>query len=188
MMQVRHAHVTNLWIDLASADGHLEVRARDDGRGVAADQLDAHAGEPVSRPSLVEDQTLVRQGIVTLLSLVDDVEVVAEAQDGEKAVDTIPRVKPDVVLLDMHLPKRSGLEVLARLRQAKTLPPTFILTTFDDEHLVVRGLQAGARGFLLKDVSLERRVDCAFPAPGLSSPQRTRAGDPSAHVAWMQQP
>src|SRR5687767_12952886 len=103
------------------------------------------------RVCLVEDQTLVRQGIVTLLSLVDDIEVVAEAQDGDEAVETILRVRPDVVLLDMYLPMRSGLEVLASLQQAQSLPPTLILTTFDEDHLVIRALQAGARGFLLKD-------------------------------------
>ena len=112
------------------------------------------------RVCLVEDQTLVRQGIVTLLSLVDDIEVIAEAQDGQEAVETISRVKPDVVLLDMYLPKRSGLEVLASLQQAKALPPTLILTTFDEDHLVIRGLRAGgARGFMLKDVSLEQLTD-----------------------------
>jgi DNA-binding NarL/FixJ family response regulator len=111
------------------------------------------------RVCLVEDQTLVRQGIVTLLSLVDDIEVVAEAQDGDEAVDTISRVQPDVVLLDMYLPKRSGLDVLASLQHAQSLPPTLILTTFDEDHLVIRALQAGARGFLLKDVSLEQLTD-----------------------------
>jgi DNA-binding NarL/FixJ family response regulator len=113
----------------------------------------------VIRVCLVEDQTLVRQGIVTLLSLVEDIEVVAEIPDGQQAVDSIPRVNPDVVLLDMYLPKRSGLDVLASLRAAQALPPTLVLTTFDEDHLVIRALQAGARGFLLKDVSLEQLTD-----------------------------
>jgi DNA-binding NarL/FixJ family response regulator len=108
------------------------------------------------RVFLVEDQMLVRQGIQTLLGLVDDIQVVGEATDGEQAVDLIPRVQPDVVLLDMYLPRRTGLDVLRTLRAAETLPPTLILTTFDDDELVIGGLQAGARGFLLKDVSLER--------------------------------
>lgn len=108
------------------------------------------------RVCVVEDQMLVRQGIQTLLGLVDDVEVIAEASDGEQAIDLIPRVNPDVVLLDMYLPRRSGLEVLRTLSASDALPPTLILTTFDDDELVIGGLQAGARGFLLKDVSLER--------------------------------
>jgi DNA-binding NarL/FixJ family response regulator len=108
------------------------------------------------RVCLVEDQTLVRQGIHTLLGLVDDIEVVAEAQNGEEALAIIPRVKPDVVLLDIYLPKRSGLEVLRALQASNTLPPTLVLTTFDDDHLVIGALRAGAKGFLLKDVSLDQ--------------------------------
>ena len=108
------------------------------------------------RVCVVEDQMLVRQGIQTLLGLVDDIEVVAEAVDGDQAIELIPRLKPDVVLLDMYLPRRSGLEVLRTLSALQVLPPTLILTTFDEDKLVIGGLQAGARGFLLKDVSLER--------------------------------
>lgn len=108
------------------------------------------------RVCLVEDQMLVRQGIQTLLGLVEDIEVVGEATDAEQALDLIPRVTPDVVLLDMYFPRGSGLDVLRTLRATGTLPPTLILTTFDDDDLVIGGLQAGARGFLLKDVSLER--------------------------------
>lgn len=108
------------------------------------------------RVCLVEDQTLVRQGIQTLLGLVDDIEVVAEAKNGDEALAIIPDVKPDVVLLDMYLPKRSGLDVLRTLRAADVLPPTLVLTTFDDDRLVIGALRAGAKGFLLKDVSLEQ--------------------------------
>jgi DNA-binding NarL/FixJ family response regulator len=106
------------------------------------------------RVCLVEDQTLVRQGIQTLLDLVDDIEVVAEAQNGDEAVTVITRIKPDVVLLDMYLPKRNGLEVLRALRESNALPPTLILTTFDDDRLLIGALRGGAKGFLLKDVSL----------------------------------
>jgi DNA-binding NarL/FixJ family response regulator len=110
----------------------------------------------VIRICLVEDQTLVRQGIQTLLDLVDDIDVVAEAKDGEEALRIIPQVKPDVVLLDMYLPKRNGLEVLKELKQSESLPPTLILTTFDEDKFVIGGLQAGAKGYLLKDVSLDQ--------------------------------
>jgi DNA-binding NarL/FixJ family response regulator len=108
---------------------------------------------------LVDDQTLVRQGIRSLLELSDEIRVVAEAADGAQAVDTIPQVKPDVVLLDMRMPNMSGLDVLNALRTREALPPTIILTTFDDDQMVLAGLKAGARGYLLKDVSLEQLVE-----------------------------
>jgi DNA-binding NarL/FixJ family response regulator len=85
--------------------------------------------------------------------------VVAECADGAQAVQDIPRVKPDVVLLDLRMPNMSGLEVLQALSARNELPPTIILTTFDDDQLVLQGLKAGARGYLLKDVSLEQLVE-----------------------------
>jgi len=106
------------------------------------------------RVCLVEDQTLVRQGIQTLLEMVDDIDVVAQAKDGDEALCVIAESRPDVVLLDMHLPKRNGLEVLKELKQSEFFPPTLILTTFDDDKFVLGGLMAGAKGYLLKDVSL----------------------------------
>jgi DNA-binding NarL/FixJ family response regulator len=108
---------------------------------------------------LVDDQTLVRQGIRSLLELSDDIRVAAEAADGKQAIEVIPQAKPDVVLLDMRMPGMSGLDVLNALAQKNALPPTIILTTFDDDQLVLAGLKAGARGYLLKDVSLEQLVE-----------------------------
>lgn len=108
------------------------------------------------RVCLVEDQTIVREGLRTLLGLVEGIEVVAEAADGEEAIRLIPQHAPDVVLLDMRLPKRNGLEVLRRLGEQGALPATIILTTFDEDGLVLDGLRAGAKGYLLKDVSLEQ--------------------------------
>jgi DNA-binding NarL/FixJ family response regulator len=110
----------------------------------------------VIRVCLVEDQTLVRQGIQTLLDLVDDIDVVAEARDGDEALRVIPAANPDVVLLDMYLPRLNGLEVLKELKQSGSLPPTLILTTFDEDKSIIGGLQAGAKGYLLKDVSLDQ--------------------------------
>ena len=105
---------------------------------------------------LVEDQTLVRRGICGLLALTGDIEVVAEAADGAEAVELIAKVAPDCVLLDVRMPRMSGIEVLAALRERGQLPPTILLTTFDDDEALLRGMRNGARGFLLKDVSVER--------------------------------
>jgi DNA-binding NarL/FixJ family response regulator len=110
----------------------------------------------VIRVCVVDDQTLVRQGIRTLLGLVADLEVVAEADGGDAALALIPDVKPDVVLLDLRMPDKDGLEVLRELRRAGALPPTIVLTTFDEDALFLEAIRAGAKGFLLKDVSLER--------------------------------
>ena len=110
------------------------------------------------RVYLVDDQTLVRQGVRSLLELADEIDVVGEAPDGEIAVVNIPEVKPDVVLLDMRMPGMSGLDVLQTLGDNDQLPPTIILTTFDDDTLVLAGIKAGARGYLLKDVQLEDLV------------------------------
>ena len=110
------------------------------------------------RVCLVDDQTLVRQGIKSLLELVDDIQVVAEASDGWEGLQVIRDCQPDVVLLDVRMPRKTGLEVLAELKGSHELPPTIILTTFDDQGVVIEGLHCGAKGYLLKDVSLEQLV------------------------------
>ena len=111
------------------------------------------------RVCLVDDQNLVRQGIRSLLALGEGIEVIAEASDGKQALELIPQVNPDVVLMDMRMPVMSGLEALQALARINALPPTIILTTFDDDQLVLAGLKAGARGYLLKDVSLDQLVE-----------------------------
>ena len=103
---------------------------------------------------LVDDQNLVRKGVRSLLELAEEIEVVAEASDGAEAIRMIPEVGPDVVLLDMRMPGLSGLDVLKELSESDALPPTIILTTFDDDELVLAGIQSGAKGYLLKDVAL----------------------------------
>jgi DNA-binding NarL/FixJ family response regulator len=108
----------------------------------------------VIKVMLVDDQNLVRKGVRSLLELSSEIEVVAEAADGAEAIRMIPEVGPDVVLLDMRMPGLSGLDVLRELSRTQTLPPTIILTTFDDDELVLAGIQSGARGYLLKDVAL----------------------------------
>lgn len=108
------------------------------------------------RVVLVDDQTLIRQGIRSLLELAGDVTIVAEAGDGDEAVAVIERERPDVVLLDLRMPKKNGVDVLREL-QARGLPASVIvLTTFDDDETLLDAVKAGARGYFLKDVSLER--------------------------------
>jgi DNA-binding NarL/FixJ family response regulator len=109
----------------------------------------------VIRVCVVDDQTLVRQGIRGLLELADDVQVVAEASDGDEALEVIAGQRPDVVLLDLRMPGRDGISTLQELRRRELAVPTLVLTTFDDSELALAALRAGARGYLLKDVTLE---------------------------------
>lgn len=105
---------------------------------------------------LVDDQTLVREGIKSLLELTDQVRVIGEASDGEEGIEQMQALSPDVVLLDIRMPKLNGIETLEKMHQMGIKIPVIILTTFDDNELVLAGIKAGAKGFLLKDVSLEQ--------------------------------
>ena len=118
------------------------------------------------RVVLVDDQTLVRRGIRSLLELAGDIDVAAEAGDGDEAVSIIRRERPDAVLLDVRMPKRTGIEVLQALQASNELPPTILLTTFDDDEALLDGVKAGARGYLLKDVSLEQLTEAIRTVAG----------------------
>jgi DNA-binding NarL/FixJ family response regulator len=112
----------------------------------------------VIRVCVVEDQALVRQGLVSLLALTSDIAVVAEADHGNEAIRVVADVGPDVLILDVRLPDQSGIDVIAALARHAILPPTLLLTTFDDDEALIRGIRAGAKGFLLKDVTLTQLV------------------------------
>lgn len=111
------------------------------------------------RVMLAEDQNLVRQGICSLLELSDTVEVVGQVEDGSEVAEGIRRYNPDVLLLDIRMPKMTGIQALQKMAQDGMMVPSIILTTFDDHQLVLEGLQAGAKGYLLKDVSLQSLVN-----------------------------
>jgi DNA-binding NarL/FixJ family response regulator len=116
------------------------------------------------RVVLVDDQTLVRQGIASLLALLPDIQVVAQAADGAEGLRLIAEQRPDVVLLDVRMPGQSGLDVLRALGGAG--PATLLLTTFDEDAVALEGIRAGARGFLLKDVTLEQLADAVRTLAG----------------------
>ncbi|PKG86020.1 DNA-binding response regulator [Colwellia sp. 75C3] len=109
--------------------------------------------------ALVDDQQLVRQGIAGLLTLSDDINIIWQAEDGEQAQLKLSEQQPDVLLLDIRMPKVSGIELVKILRAQGNSLPILMLTTFDDSELFMQSLQAGANGFLLKDVSLEKLVN-----------------------------
>jgi DNA-binding NarL/FixJ family response regulator len=113
----------------------------------------------VIRVALADDQTLVRQGIRGLLELTPDLRVVAEASDGAEALRILTTVAVDVALLDVRMPHKTGVEVLAGLARIASPPPCILLTTFDDDAVAIEGIRLGARGLLLKDVSLEQLTE-----------------------------
>jgi DNA-binding NarL/FixJ family response regulator len=102
---------------------------------------------------LVDDQTLIRQGIQTLLELEPDLQVVGVAGNGREALVAVERAGPDVVLMDVRMPELDGVAATRILTERFPEVGVIILTTFDDDEYVFDGLKAGARGYLLKDVS-----------------------------------
>ena len=102
---------------------------------------------------LVDDQRLMREGLRILLELESDLEVVGETENGQAALDAYADLQSDVVLMDIRMPGMDGVEATWRLRERWPEASVIILTTFDDDEYVFEGLRAGARGYLLKDVS-----------------------------------
>ena len=115
----------------------------------------------VIRVLLVDDDPLLRSGLKLMLAPEAEIEVVAEAGDGDEVLAAVDRHRPDVVLMDIRMPRLDGIAATRLLPQQPQPPKVIVLTTFDADELVVRGLEAGALGFLLKD----------------SSPGRDRQGD-----------
>ncbi|MFO0463075.1 MAG: response regulator [Burkholderiales bacterium] len=105
---------------------------------------------------LVDDQTLVRSGIRGLLELSADIRVVAEAADAASAMQALQQRAYDIMLLDNRMPGETGVELLERMRTQCIAVPAIVLTTFDDDESLLRSLRAGAKGYLLKDISFER--------------------------------
>ena len=110
------------------------------------------------RVAIADDQAMVRAGFRSLLKEEPDIEVVAEAADGEQAVAAVRRFTPDVVLMDVRMPTVDGLEATRRIVRDGASTRILILTTFDIDEYVYEGLRAGASGFLLKDATPEQLI------------------------------
>jgi DNA-binding NarL/FixJ family response regulator len=104
---------------------------------------------------VVEDHPIVRQGLMALLSVVEGVEVVGQASDGAEAVKEYDARHPDVTLIDLRLPKMSGVEVIQHVRANHAQARFIVLTTYDGDEDIYRALQAGARAYLLKGMTVE---------------------------------
>jgi DNA-binding NarL/FixJ family response regulator len=110
------------------------------------------------RVLVVEDHNVVRQGLVALLNLVEDIQVVGEAADGEQAVAQFLSHLPDVTLIDLRLPKLSGVEVIQRVRSETPQARFVVLTTYDGDEDIYRALKGGAKAYLLKGMTSEELI------------------------------
>ncbi|MBB2749018.1 UNVERIFIED_ORG: DNA-binding NarL/FixJ family response regulator [Microbispora rosea subsp. rosea] len=129
------------------------------------------------RTLLVDDEPLIRAGLRFIIESASDVEVVGEAEDGNQAVDAVRRLGPDVVLMDVRMPRYDGLAATGAIRRLARAPAVIILTTFDSDEHIFTALEAGACGFLLKDTSphdLIRAIRLAHGGDSMLSPQVTR--------------
>ena len=107
------------------------------------------------RVALVDDQAIIRAGLARILSPADGFEVVAECGDGRQAVDELPALQPDVVLMDIRMPVLDGIAATAQLRAAADAVVVLVLTTFGEDEVLWGAIEAGAAGFVLKDSSAE---------------------------------
>jgi DNA-binding NarL/FixJ family response regulator len=109
----------------------------------------------VIRVALVDDQAIVRAGLARILSPADGFEVVAECADGKEAVERLPEVRPEVVLMDIRMPRLDGIAATAQLRVSLDTAAVLVLTTFGEDDVLWGAVEAGAAGFVLKDSSAE---------------------------------
>jgi DNA-binding NarL/FixJ family response regulator len=126
------------------------------------------------RVVVADDQTAVREGLSVMLGLLDDVEVVGEAADGEQALELVERHGPDVVLMDLRMPRRDGVEATALIRARHPRTRVVVLTTFADDEHILAALQAGALGYLTKDagrVQIAQAVRAAAAGQSVLDPQ-----------------
>lgn len=109
---------------------------------------------------IADDHPVVREGLSALLSRREDMTVVAEASDGRQAVELYCEHKPDIALLDLRMPKLSGVEAIVEIKKQDPASRLIVLTTFDSDEDIFRALQAGAKAFILKDTPVDTLLEC----------------------------
>jgi DNA-binding NarL/FixJ family response regulator len=110
------------------------------------------------RVALVDDQAIIRAGLERILSPSDGFEVVAECADGLQAVEELPAVHPDVILMDIRMPRLDGIAATAQLRRVQDPIPVLVVTTFGEDEMLWGAIEAGAAGFVLKDSSADELI------------------------------
>ncbi len=112
------------------------------------------------RVLIAEDHSLVRRGLAAIINMEEDVTVIGEAGDGQEAIELWRSLRPDVVLMDLRMPKVEGVEAIRRIRAEDPKAGIIVLTTFDHDEDIYAGLRAGAKAYLLKDVQPEELFNC----------------------------
>jgi DNA-binding NarL/FixJ family response regulator len=147
--------------------------------------MTAHPGRaaPTSlRIVVADDQASVREGLVVLLGLLPDIEVVGSAANGEQALQVVGQTRPDAILLDLHMPVLDGIETTRRLAAEQPQVAVVVLTTYPDDTSVPEALRAGARSYLTKDAD---RTDIARALHAAAEPQPTAAAEPAREPAAL---
>jgi DNA-binding NarL/FixJ family response regulator len=121
--------------------------------------LDPGVTEKRTTVLIADDQRVVREGLTMVLGLMSDVEIVGTAHDGEQAIALAEQLQPDVVLMDLRMPRCDGVEATRRLTAAAMPTKVVVLTTYADDHSVIQALRAGASGFLTKDATSGQIAD-----------------------------
>jgi two-component system, NarL family, response regulator YdfI len=125
---------------------------------------------------IVDDHLVVREGLKLLIETSDKYVIVGEAENGRIAIDLVEKLKPDVILMDLYMPVMSGLEAITELRRTNPEIPIVILTTYNEDQLMMKGIEAGAKGYLLKDTGVENlfeSIDSAIRGETLLQPEIT---------------
>ena len=123
--------------------------------------------EPASQASIgrasvlvVDDHALLRTGVANIINQEPDLRVIAEASNGQEAIDAFERYRPDVTLLDLRMPVMEGVEAVRQIRERDPLAKVIVLTTYDTDEDISRALKAGAKAYILKDISADLLIEC----------------------------
>ena len=123
---------------------------------------------------IVDDHLVVREGLKLILETNNKFQVIGEADNGKKALEILKKVKPDVILMDLNMPVLNGLDTIKMLNEQKVNIPIIILTTYNEDEWMIKGLELGAKGYLLKDTSREnlfRSIETAVRGETLLQPE-----------------
>jgi DNA-binding NarL/FixJ family response regulator len=143
------------------------------------------------RVLIVEDQTVVREGLVTMVGLGDGVEVAGAAADGEEGIRLVHELEPDVVLMDLRMPRLDGVEATRRICGEAAAPRVIVLTTYTDDESVFAALEAGAVGYLSKDAhveDIERAIHTVTTATPCSIPRSSGSWPTVSGSGWPARP